>query len=149
MILVLLLYRETGGARITTIGGARSLQRSREIQNDEKTRRKDAREGGKILLRRSKKSPRGRKQKRPMYMMLWGTMGEILAALVGRLKERTQAKPAGQYQHNRQFDTMQWCREKHQKNSHHRSHFHLLPLNFLHRKSKEPVDKGIKGWPLA
>jgi len=45
VILVLLLNRDAGGARITTIGGARSLQRSREIQNDEKTRRrKDARE---------------------------------------------------------------------------------------------------------
>ena len=82
-------------------------------------------------------------------MMLWGTMGKILAALVGRWKERTQANPAERYKRNRQFDTMQWRREKHQKNSHHRSHFHLLPLNFLHRKSKEPVDKVIIGWPLV
>ena len=120
------------------------------MQNDEKTRRKDARED--IAEEKQKSHQEAGKQERPMYMM-WGTMGaKILAALVvvGRWKERTQAKPAGRYQHNRQFDTMQWCREKHQKNSHHRrSHFHLLPLNFLHRKPKEPVDIGIKGWPLA
>ena len=147
MILVLLLYRETGGGRITTTGGARSLQRSKEMQNDEKTRRKDARED--IAKEKQKSHQEAGKQERPTMYMMWGTMCEILAALVGRLKERTQAKPAGRYQHNRQFDTMQWCREKHQKNSHNRSHFHLLPLNFLHRKSKKPFDKGIKGWPLA
>ena len=62
MILVLLLYRETGGSRIITIGGARSLQRSREIQNDEKTRRKDAREDiakekQKVTKRQKAKTP--------------------------------------------------------------------------------------------
>ena len=121
-------FRETGGGRITTAGGARSLQRSKEMQNDEKTRRKDAREN--IAEEKQKNNQKTGKQERPTMYMMWGTMGEILAALVGRWKERTQAKPAGRYQHNRQFDTMQWCREKHQNNSHHRSHFHLLPLNF-------------------
>ena len=62
MISVLLLYRETGGARITTIGGARSLQRSREIQNDEKTRRKDARED---IAKEKQKATKRQKAKTP------------------------------------------------------------------------------------
>ena len=48
----------------------------------------------KILLRRSKKVTKRQESKNALYMM-WGTMGEIMAALVGRWKERTRANPDG------------------------------------------------------